>query len=121
MKKGLLIIGHGSRTKDAKKGFMEMVDIVRERTDEYIVRGAFMEISEPFIPQVVEEMVNENIKDIIVVPYFLYKGIHIKEDIPEIIKGLDEKYEDVNFKVSSPLGTVPALADILLERAESVE
>jgi len=120
MKKGLLIIGHGSRSNEAKKGFSDMIDIVKEKTDKYIIKGAYMEISKPFIPEVVEEMVNEDIKDITVVPYFLYEGIHIKEDIPHIIEELDNKYEGVNFKISKPLGVEPVLGDILLERAESV-
>jgi len=121
MKKGLLVVGHGSRSDEAKKGFNEIVDIIKDKTDQYIVKGAYMEISKPFIPDVVENMVEENIKDIVVVPYFLYEGIHIKEDIPKIIEKLNNQYKDVQFRIANPLGVEPVLADILLQRVKDID
>lgn len=80
-----------------------------------------MEISEPNIPTVVKGMVGKNIKEILIVPYFLYEGIHIKEDIPQIINELSEKYNDVTFKMGRPIGAEPKLVDIILTRGKEIE
>lgn len=121
MEKGLLVVGHGSRSLDAQDTFEEMVKKVREKVSYKIVEGAHMEICEPNIPTVVEKMVEKGTKEILIVPYFLYSGIHIKEDIPEIIEDLEKKYRDVIFKLGEPIGTEPLLADIIAKRAEEIE
>ncbi|WP_026894565.1 sirohydrochlorin chelatase [Clostridiisalibacter paucivorans] len=121
MGKGLLIVGHGSRSSDAQKTFEKVVDMVKEMASYEMVAGAHMEISEPNIPMVVGGLVENGIKNILVVPYFLYEGIHIKEDIPEIIGELSDKYKNVTFKMGKPIGAEPLLADIILKRAEEIE
>ncbi|MBS4535481.1 CbiX/SirB N-terminal domain-containing protein [Clostridium sp. D2Q-14] len=121
MKKGLLIVGHGSRSLDAQNTFKEIVKMVKCKASYEIVEGSHMEISEPNIPIVVEEMVGKGVNEILVVPYFLYSGIHIKEDIPQIIKTLEEKYNDVIFKMGEPIGEESLLADIIVKRAKEIE
>jgi precorrin-8X/cobalt-precorrin-8 methylmutase len=39
------------------------------------------------------------------VPYFLFQGVHITEDIPEIINEIRTRYPDKTFIISSPLGS----------------
>ena len=63
---------------------------------------------------------NPGIKEIVVVPFFLFEGIHIREDIPEKIEGLEKKYPDVIFKFGKPIGADPMLAEILVKRAEEI-
>ena len=121
LKTGLLIAGHGSRSKDAQNTFDKIVGFVRELSSYEIVEGAHMELSEPHIPEQIKKMVNEGIEEIIIVPYFLYEGIHIKEDIPEIIKEEKEKYKNIIFKFAKPIGAEPALAEILIKRAQEVK
>jgi sirohydrochlorin cobaltochelatase len=76
-----------------------------------------MEISEPFIPETIANMYSKGIKEITILPYFLYNGIHIKEDIPEILLTEKSKYADLRIYVAQPIGYHDALIDILKERA----
>lgn len=120
MKQVVLIIGHGSRSKEAQETFNTMVDMVREGSDFQVVEGAHMELCSPAIPEVVERVVQEGAKEIIMIPYFLYEGIHIREDIPEIIEELKSKYAGVSFKMGRPIGVEPLLSEILIKRAKEV-
>jgi len=120
MKRAILIVGHGSRSKDAQNIFNEIVQIVKDKASYDIVEGAHMELCDPSIPNVVEKMVQKQVQEILVVPYFLYEGIHIKEDIPEIIEELSKKYNGLKFKMARPIGAEPMLADILIERAREI-
>ncbi len=118
----VLIIGHGSRSKKFQDDFEKVVDMVREKKKDVMVYGASMELSEPTIENTVERMIAENprIKEIAVVPFFLFEGIHIREDIPEKIEGLEKKYPDVIFKFGKPIGADPMLAEILVKRVEEI-
>jgi len=120
MKRAILIVGHGSRSKDAQNIFNKIVQFVKDKSDYSIVEGAHMELCEPSIPDVVGKMVQNHVEEILVVPYFLYEGIHIKEDIPEIIEELSKKYTGLKFKMARPIGAEPMLADILIDRAKEI-
>lgn len=121
MKKALLVIGHGSRSNSAQNIFSEMIDLVREKANGFnIVEGCHMELCKPSISDTVEKLAADDIKEITMVPYFLYDGIHIKEDIPKIIEEISNKYKNINFKMAKPIGVEPVLADILVARAKEV-
>ncbi len=120
MKQVVLIIGHGSRSKEAQETFNTMVNMVRDRSDFKVVEGAHMELCSPSIQEVVERVVKEGSEEIIIIPYFLYEGIHIREDIPEIIEKLRDKYKEVSFKMGRPIGAEPLLSEILIKRAKEV-
>jgi len=113
--KGILIIGHGSRSKDAMEVFNKVVEQFKESTSTE-VEGCFMEISQPFIPETIEKMYNKGIREITVLPYFLFNGIHIKEDIPGILAETKEKYTDLSISIAQPIGYHKAIVEILKER-----
>lgn len=122
MKKVLIILSHGSRSKDFQTGFNKVVDLVKKKREDIKIYGANMELCSPTIDEVVATAVRENtsLEGISIVPFFLFEGIHIKEDIPEIIEKLEIEYPHISFKFGRPLGADPILADILLKRAEEI-
>ncbi len=113
--KGILLVGHGSRSAEAQQVFTQIIEALRNRLQTE-VEGCSMEISEPFIPETVEKMVQKGVRHITVLPYFLYSGIHIKEDIPEILKEIKEKHKELEITMAEPLGYHNTLIDILVER-----
>ena len=118
MKKFLLIVGHGSRSEDAVKVFNQLVEEVRKKGIYDHVDGAHMEMTKPGIKEMAGELAEKKPDMIIIAPYFLYEGIHIKKDIPEIISELTLTYPEIEFKMARPIGFEPCLADIILNRAE---
>lgn len=114
--KGMLVIGHGSRSQEARAAFYRIVEELRERMG-MEVEGCFMELSEPFIPETIDKMYSRGINEITVLPYFLFNGIHIKEDIPEILLDAKKKHAGLKLSIAQPIGYHAALVDILQERA----
>lgn len=121
MSKALIIISHGSRSKDAVSAFNQIVDMVRAKGGFDQVVGASMEHSEPAIPDAIEMVARAGVKEIIFAPYFLYEGIHIKEDIPHMLNEIAPGYPGITFKMARPIGVEPVLADILMDRALAVQ
>jgi sirohydrochlorin ferrochelatase len=116
MSDALIILGHGSRNPAATGQFNELVDQVRARRDD-LVLPAFMELAEPSLADAVSEAVAAGAQTIVVQPCFLFDGMHIRRDIPEMLRGFAAEHSDVSFSFGRPIGADTRVADILLERA----
>lgn len=115
--KGILIIGHGSRIKEGNDAFEDLVRIIGEK-ESIPVRGAHLSLSDPTIEDSVKKMHQEGIKEIIILPYFLFGGTHIRKHIPEKLKLLKEELGDIDFILTEPLANDPLVIQALIERAE---
>ncbi|MBU3190232.1 CbiX/SirB N-terminal domain-containing protein [Clostridium bowmanii] len=115
--KSILVVGHGSRSKEAFEVFNSMLDNFKSQV-EGNVEGCFMEICVPNIPDTIDLMYKNGTRDLVVVPYFLFSGIHIKEDIPKILKEIKVKYTDLKISLAKPIGYNNIIVNILKENAE---
>lgn len=115
--KGILIIGHGSRAKEAQQEFMTLVEKVRNKS-QAVVEGCFMELAEPDFFSTVEKLMQQGITAIQVMPLFLFNGIHIQEDIPQMIKQAADKHPQITFTFGSPIGPCDELADLIVHKSE---
>ena len=92
--RGVLILAHGSRVEATKKTINEVVDMVRSKISDMPIQIAYMEFCEENIEHGIKTLVDKGVTEIKAVPYFLFEGIHIKEDIPneigEILKRLPQ-------------------------------
>jgi sirohydrochlorin ferrochelatase len=113
--KGVLILAHGSREKQTEETFNTVVDLVRDRVEE-VVETAYMEFSEKNIAYGLNTLVSQGVTEINVVPYFLFKGVHLRKDIPEEIAAFLEGKSGIAVTIAEPLGSDPRLAEILAER-----
>lgn len=112
----LIVLGHGSRNPAATAQFMELVEQLRARRDEPVL-PAFMELAEPGLDAAVAEAVAAQATEIVVQPCFLFDGMHIRRDIPEMLSGFAAQHPTVAFRFGRPFGADPRLVEILLERA----
>ncbi|MGM0472254.1 MAG: sirohydrochlorin chelatase [Bacillota bacterium] len=120
MKSGVIIIGHGSRAQEAKSVFEQIVEQIKEEVEYEIVKGAAMEFAHPTLEEATAEVVNEGVEEIIIMPLFLYPGVHIQEDIPALIAELEAEYPDVKFILGEGVGADQKLAEIMAERISEV-
>lgn len=79
---------------------------------------AFLEMAQPDLPAAVDRMAASGVDRIVVVPYFLTLGIHLKRDLPRIVGESALKHPGLSIDVTEPLDGHPALARIVLERAQ---
>lgn len=124
-RKGLLLIGHGSRLPYNKSLVEETARLMAAIDPQYIIRTAFMERDRPGIREALESFRNEEIEMLVVVPLFLAKGVHILEDIPSEL-GLKDGERRGTFRTSrseiplvyaDPIGNDPLLAQLMLKNA----
>ena len=82
--------------------------------------AAYMELADPRLQQAIAQAVADGAVDILVVPCFLFQGIHIKEDIPEMLSALRQQHPEVMVRFGRPIGADPRVAEILAERVEEM-
>ncbi len=116
----VILLGHGSRAEKANEVFASMVDKLKARLNYQYVTGAAMELTEPTLETKVEEMVEKEIENIIILPLFLFPGIHVQKDIPKMVEKLEEKYPQIEFKMGDIIGADERLVDILQDRLKGV-
>ena len=115
----ILLIGHGSSDKNARDAF---VYIVKTLMPFYrSVKFCFLELDKPNIQQGIKSMLENNPKVVILMPYFLHRGAHIKRDVIADVNEALKKYPFDNTFMTSHLGVDQKLIDLLIERARDVE
>ncbi|KAF5075912.1 sirohydrochlorin nickelochelatase [Methanoculleus horonobensis] len=123
--KGMLLVGHGSKLPHNKELIETTAKLIAEKTDDYIVKPGFMSLNTPTVEEQLEAFRDENIEMLVVVPLFLAKGVHINQDIPEIL-GLPKGERLGTFQLNgksvplvyaNPIGSDPLLAELMLKNA----
>jgi sirohydrochlorin ferrochelatase len=112
----LVVIAHGSREPDANADVVHLARAIETRAAYSIVEPAFLELAEPTIEKAVETCVGRGAKQVVLVPYFLSAGVHVRRDLSEITKRLCSVHPGIAFRQAEPLGRHPALVDIVIER-----
>ena len=115
----ILLIGHGSKDPNARMSLKYVADGLEERYRS--VRYCFLEIEEPNIKQGIEMSARDNPNMLVVMPYFLHKGAHVKRDIHEDLDSAIANSGINNILVSEHLGTDDGMIDLVLQRAREVE
>ena len=82
MTTAILLMAHGSRISEANDAAREIAARVKTMTQFDIVEVSFREQHLPNIQQGVDNCVAQGAKRILLVPYFLYMGAHVLEDLP---------------------------------------
>jgi len=116
-KKTILVVSHGSRENSANPEFVRLVGKYRRRHPGWKVSHAFLDIASPSIPDALEKMARgKGVREMLVLPYFLFAAKHVKKDIPAILENFREKYPGTRIKFAGPLGSDPKLLEILDRR-----
>ncbi|MDW7729925.1 MAG: CbiX/SirB N-terminal domain-containing protein [Bacillota bacterium] len=121
MKTALIILGHGSKAPEATETLAAVTAMVREKVSYDRVEYASLQLSEPLLPAVIKALVEAGMERILVIPFLIAAGQHVKTDIPEELVVLREKHPGVEMHLGSPLGADERLAEILLDRVEEME
>ncbi|HIZ55826.1 MAG TPA: CbiX/SirB N-terminal domain-containing protein [Firmicutes bacterium] len=118
MKQGVLILAHGSREPETQKTLEAIMDMLHDRLPETLLSHAYLQFCEKTLGAGLIELVQQGAEEITVVPYFLFSGIHIQEDIPNEIRAFTEKHPSIRVRMGKTLGADPRLADILADRVK---
>ena len=111
-----MVVAHGSRADAANAAHRATVAELRRRLDVTVV-AAFLELAEPDIAAAIDEVIAAGATDVGVLPYLLYPGRHVVDDIPEIVAAAGRRHADVAIRLLPAFGADPAVLDVLVAQA----
>jgi sirohydrochlorin ferrochelatase len=116
----LLLIAHGSRRAEANADLEHVAAQMRQRGGYGHVQCSYLELTEPGIHAGGVACVQAGATAVVMLPYFLSPGVHVRDDLTEAKAQLEAEFSGVRFRLAEPLGRHPKLIDIVAERAAEV-
>jgi len=114
----IIVFAHGSSVESANDAVRAVTRDVAREGGFLMTDTAFLEMAKPDLVESVERIVSQGAERIIVVPYFLTLGIHLRRDLPNIVAGILERHPGLRIEITDPLDGHPSLRQIVLERAK---
>ena len=112
----VLVIGHGSSDRRATEAFIFTINGIKHsyRNVEY----CFLELEGPTIQEGINSIIKKNPKIVLIMPYFLHKGIHIKHDVINEVKTALKRHSFTNILIADHIGVDDNMINLILRRAE---
>jgi sirohydrochlorin ferrochelatase len=112
----VLLIAHGSRLATANADLLQLAEQLRSRFPGCVIETAYLELTEPTIPQGAERCVTLGATRVLLLPYFLSAGTHVTEDLRRYRSQFADQWPSVRFDLCPPLGLHPLMLDIVCDR-----
>ena len=119
-KRAVILIGHGSRAAGADDDMERVARGLRAEGDGIVeicrMSGRGTRFVEAF-----EKCIRQEAKEIIVIPYFLHFGVHLRQDLPEILREAVWKQPEVRLVLGKHLGYDDTLVSLVEKRIKESE
>ncbi len=109
----LVALAHGSRDPRSAATVRDLVADVRRLRPDLRIEPAFLELSKPAFPTVVDRLVKRGFDEIVVVPLLLTEAYHAKVDVPTVVAESIARHPGLQIRVSRVLGLEPEFLDVL--------
>ena len=119
--RALLLIAHGSRRPEANADLTHLAGALRDRGRYDCVQVSYLELADPTIQAGGTACVEAGADEVILLPYFLSPGVHVREDLTDARDELAAKYPGTTFKLAEHLGRHPLLLEVVEQRARDAE
>ena len=113
----IVLFAHGSRDPAWQRPMLAVAQRIRDRTPQMWVACAYLELTEPSLPQAVAQAVAKGHRQIRVLPMFLGVGKHVREDLPVLMAQLKADHPGVAFDLQAAVGEQAAVLDALAQAA----
>ena len=114
----ILLFAHGSRVEEANQSVRELAREVERQGPYTYVRPAFLELGAPNLAKAVHEAAEAGLRRVIIIPYFLMLGLHLRRDLPSLVEAEKQKFPDLEIIVGQPLEGHPLMTSIIFERIQ---
>lgn len=118
-KKGIIIIGHGSRAKENNAHFFNLCEIMQTKSSLPVI-GALLDFSEQTVQVATQSLIDLGCTHIVAVPFLLYGGIHLTKHIPKHIEEVITT-TSITYEITPSLGTHPLIFEALTEKITNIK
>ncbi len=120
MRRGIILFDHGSRDAERNQLVVDAAQELRAAFARADVTHAYLELAEPTLPHAIAALVENGCAEIVVQPFFLGAGAHVKQDLTKIVAAAAKDHPATHIFVAQPLGPDPKLIEIVQTRIHEV-
>lgn len=120
MPRALLLIAHGSRRPEANADLEHLAGILRQSGEYLHVQSSYLELADPNIIDGGRLCASHGPSQIVMVPYFLSPGMHVREDLTAAQDELKTLFPNIEILLAEPLGRHPLLVEVVKQRVGEI-
>jgi sirohydrochlorin cobaltochelatase len=105
----LILFAHGARATSWARPFERLRDLVASTHQSGPVRLAYLELMQPDLPTVVDQLAAAGVTRIDLFPIFLAVGSHLRNDLPLLVDAARSRHPDLHIQVHLALGESEAM------------
>ena len=101
-----ILLAHGSRDPAWREPFEELLEKCKKGSPKKIFCISYLELCNPNLSDVVKDLLEKNpqISTFNIHPLFLSAGVHVNNDIQQILSDLKESYPHKQFDLNNVIG-----------------
>ncbi|MEZ4616301.1 MAG: sirohydrochlorin chelatase [Caldilineaceae bacterium] len=115
----LLFVAHGTPLERANEAITRVVKKTNQRLAYGTSTIAYLDCNQPPIPLAIEQLVKAGYHRLVVQPYFLHLGRHVRTDLPLLFEEARNCHPTVELIAAHHLDYDPLLVDVVAERIMS--
>ena len=109
----IILLGHGARDAEWADTLKRLQKHVEQRAGDIPVASAFLGHLPPSLPECIERLIHANYDDLRVVPIFIARGGHLKQDIPAVIEEISARHPGIRITLLPAVGEVDSVLDAM--------
>ncbi|GAA1902658.1 sirohydrochlorin chelatase [Streptantibioticus ferralitis] len=112
----LLVIAHGSRDPRHAATVRALCARVRSLRPGVRVEAGFLDHCAPSVPQVIDRLAAEGVREVVALPLLLTRAFHAKSDIPAVLREASAPHGGLTIRQAGVLGPSPLLTTAMERR-----
>lgn len=116
----IILFAHGSAVEEANEGIRELARRIQSHGAYAYVRASFLGPGKPELGPAIAEAVAKGFDRVVVVPYFLTLGIHLRRDLPRLVAAEKKKHPGLEIQVGRSLEDHPEMASLVISRIREI-
>lgn len=118
--RAIILFAHGSAVEAANEGVRELARRIESQGAYQYVQPSFLGPGQPELGPAIADAIAQGFNCIIVIPYFLTLGIHLRRDLPRLVAAEKEKHPGVEIQVGRSLEDHPEMPSLVLSRIQEI-
>lgn len=112
----LIVLAHGSREAAANEAVRRLARRLGRVTGARAATAAFLQRAAPELGEAVAGLAGRGVRRVVIVPYLMMAGVHLRRDLPRMVRELAGRHPEMRFKIAKGLDGHPGVAAILEDR-----
>jgi len=117
MTRAIVLFGHGSRDPLWRLPMETVATRLRALQPGVPVRCAYLELDTPDLGTAAGELVAAGATEVTIVPMFLGTGRHAREDLPALVRQMQQLQPGVRFVLQQPVGEDARVLELIAKIA----